>query len=332
MDGAPTTLLDISGLSVEFSGGGRTARVLNDVALTVAANETLGIVGESGCGKSMTALAILRLVPSPPGRITGGRIVFGGEDLLQAPEQRLRDVRGHRIGMIFQEPMTSLNPVLTIGDQLSETLIKHLKLDARAARARSIELLKAVGIPAPERRVDEYPHQLSGGMRQRVMIAMAIGCEPQLLIADEPTTALDVTVQAQIFELLRELRARSGMGLILITHDMGVIAEMTDRVAVMYGGRVVEEAPTGEILSAPAHPYTRGLIACVPDLDAEEVLDADLLEIAGMVPSVWDLPKGCPFADRCAEAMPRCVAEMPPTTVVATGHRVACWLNEGTNS
>ncbi|HQS16293.1 ABC transporter ATP-binding protein [Reyranella sp.] len=330
MDGAPTTLLDISGLSVEFSGGGRTARVLNDVALTVAANETLGIVGESGCGKSMTALAILRLVPSPPGRITGGRIVFGGEDLLQAPEQRLRDVRGHRIGMIFQEPMTSLNPVLTIGDQLSETLIKHLKLDARAARARSIELLKAVGIPAPERRVDEYPHQLSGGMRQRVMIAMAIGCEPQLLIADEPTTALDVTVQAQIFELLRELRARSGMGLILITHDMGVIAEMTDRVAVMYGGRVVEEAPTADILSAPAHPYTRGLIACVPDLDAEEDSGADLLEIAGMVPSVWDLPKGCPFADRCAEAMPRCVAEMPPTSVLSAGHRVACWLQEGT--
>ncbi|WP_422029796.1 ABC transporter ATP-binding protein [Reyranella sp.] len=332
MTGAGAPLLEISGLSVEFTGGGRTARVLNEVALTVAANETLGIVGESGCGKSMTALAILRLVPSPPGRITGGRIVFEGEDLLQAPEQRLRDVRGHRIGMIFQEPMTSLNPVLTIGDQLSETVIKHLKLDARAARARSIELLKAVGIPAPERRVDEYPHQLSGGMRQRVMIAMAIGCEPRLLIADEPTTALDVTVQAQIFELLRELRARSGMGLILITHDMGVIAEMTDRVAVMYGGRVVEEAPTADILSAPAHPYTRGLIACVPDLDAEEVLDADLLEIAGMVPSVWDLPKGCPFADRCAEAMPRCVAEMPPTTVVAAGHRVACWLNEAASS
>jgi peptide/nickel transport system ATP-binding protein len=328
MDGAATTLLDISGLSVEFRGGDRTARVLNDVALTVAANETLGIVGESGCGKSMTALAILRLVPSPPGRIAGGRILFEGEDLLQASEPRLRDVRGHRIGMIFQEPMTSLNPVLTIGDQLSETLIKHLKLDPRAARARSIELLKAVGIPAPERRVDEYPHQLSGGMRQRVMIAMAIGCEPRLLIADEPTTALDVTVQAQIFELLRELRARSGMGLILITHDMGVIAEMTDRVAVMYGGRVVEEAPTGEILSAPAHPYTRGLIACVPDLDAEEASGADLLEIAGMVPSVWDLPKGCPFADRCAQAMSRCTLEMPPTTVLTADHRVACWLHE----
>jgi peptide/nickel transport system ATP-binding protein len=332
MDGAAMTLLDISGLSVEFRGGGRTARVLNDVTLTVAANETLGIVGESGCGKSMTALAILRLVPSPPGRITGGRIVFEGEDLLQASEPRLRDVRGHRIGMIFQEPMTSLNPVLTIGDQLSETLIKHLKLDARAARGRSIELLKAVGIPAPERRVDEYPHQLSGGMRQRVMIAMAIGCEPRLLIADEPTTALDVTVQAQIFELLRELRARRGMGLILITHDMGVIAEMTDRVAVMYGGRVVEEAPTGEILSAPAHPYTRGLIACVPDLDAEVAPEEDLLEIAGMVPSVWDLPKGCPFADRCAEAMTRCRSEMPPAIVLSAGHRVACWLHAGSVS
>ena len=324
MEGA--NLLEISGLSVEFRGGDRTARVLNDVALTVAANETLGIVGESGCGKSMTALAILRLVPSPPGRIAAGRIVFEGEDLLQASDARLREVRGNRIGMIFQEPMTSLNPVLTIGDQLSETLIKHLKLDARAARGRAIELLKAVGIPAPERRVDEYPHQLSGGMRQRVMIAMAIGCEPRLLIADEPTTALDVTVQAQIFDLLRELRSRSGMGLILITHDMGVISEMTDRVAVMYGGRVVEEAATGDILSAPAHPYTQGLIACVPDLDAADDADAELPEIAGRVPSVWDLPVGCPFADRCPEVTPRCRTEMPPTIDLTVGHRVACWL------
>ncbi len=327
MDGAPSSLLEIRDLSVEFhgGGGGRTARVLNDVSLAVGADETLGIVGESGCGKSMTALAILRLVPSPPGRISAGRIVFQGEDLLQAPDGRMRDIRGHRIGMIFQEPMTSLNPVLTVGDQLSETLIKHLRLDRRAARARAIDLLKAVGIPAPEHRVDEYPHQLSGGMRQRVMIAMAIGCEPQLLIADEPTTALDVTVQAQIFDLLRELRTRRRMGLILITHDMGVIAEMTDRVAVMYGGRVVEEAPTDTILAAPAHPYTRGLIACVPDLDDEVVPGTSLTEIPGMVPSVWDLPAGCPFADRCPEVLPRCRVDMPPTSEPAPGHRVACW-------
>jgi peptide/nickel transport system ATP-binding protein len=327
MDGVPrSSLLEIRDLSVEFhGGGGRTARVLNDVSLAVAADETLGIVGESGCGKSMTALAILRLVPSPPGRISAGRIVFQGEDLLQAPDGRMRDIRGHRIGMIFQEPMTSLNPVLTVGDQLSETLIKHLRLDRRAARVRAIDLLKAVGIPAPEHRIDEYPHQLSGGMRQRVMIAMAIGCEPQLLIADEPTTALDVTVQAQIFDLLRELRTRRRMGLILITHDMGVIAEMTDRVAVMYGGRVVEEAPTDTILAAPAHPYTRGLIACVPDLDDEVAPGTSLTEIPGMVPSVWDLPEGCPFADRCPEVLPRCRVDMPPTSEPAPGHRVACW-------
>ena len=321
-----SAILEVRDLHTRFNTLDGVVRAVDGVSFDVARGETLGIVGESGCGKSMTALAILRLVPSPPGRIAAGRIVFEGEDLLQASDARLREVRGNRIGMIFQEPMTSLNPVLTIGDQLSETLIKHLKLDARAARGRAIELLKAVGIPAPERRVDEYPHQLSGGMRQRVMIAMAIGCEPRLLIADEPTTALDVTVQAQIFDLLRELRSRSGMGLILITHDMGVISEMTDRVAVMYGGRVVEEAATGDILSAPAHPYTQGLIACVPDLDAADDADAELPEIAGLVPSVWDLPVGCPFADRCPEVTPRCRTEMPPTIDLTVGHRVACWL------
>lgn len=325
-------LLSVRDLSVAFTQGGHTTTAVDHVSFDIAKGETVALVGESGSGKSVSALSVLKLLQYPAASHPSGEILFGGKDLMRLDERELRKVRGNAITMIFQEPMTSLNPVLTVGDQLSETLIKHLKLDARAARGRSIELLKAVGIPAPERRVDEYPHQLSGGMRQRVMIAMAIGCEPRLLIADEPTTALDVTVQAQIFELLRELRARSGMGLILITHDMGVIAEMTDRVAVMYGGRVVEEAPTADILSAPAHPYTRGLIACVPDLDAEEALGADLLEIAGMVPSVWDLPKGCPFADRCAKAMPRCVAEMPPTTVLAAGHRVACWLHEGVAS
>ncbi|MBN9267347.1 MAG: ABC transporter ATP-binding protein, partial [Hyphomicrobium sp.] len=225
-------LLRIEGLSVEFGSGDNLARVLNDVAFEMKPCETLGIVGESGCGKSMTALAIMRLVPNPPGRISAGRIVLGGEDLLQATDARMRDIRGNRIAMIFQEPMTSLNPVFTVGSQIAESLTLHLGLSGAAARARGVELLKAVGIPSPEQRFDAYPHQLSGGMRQRVMIAMAIACEPELLIADEPTTALDVTVQAQIFDLLRSIQQARGMGLILITHDMGVIAEMTDRVVV----------------------------------------------------------------------------------------------------
>ena len=318
-------LLAVDGLTVEFAAGRRTARVLSGVSLTVARGETLGIVGESGCGKSMTALAILRLVPSPAGNISAGSVRLHGEVLLAASDARIRDVRGNRIAMIFQEPMTALNPVFTVGDQIAEGLGRHLGLAAGPARARAIELLAAVGIPAPGQRVDEYPHQLSGGMRPRVMIAMAIACEPELLIADEPTTALDVTVQAQIFDLLAALQAERGMGLILITHDMGVIAEMTDRVAVMYGGRVVEEGLTADILERPRHPYTSGLIACVPDLDADDGDTSELVEIPGVVPSVWELQAGCPFADRCAEVAHRCRIEMPPSVPVALGHRVACW-------
>lgn len=321
-------LLSVEGLCVEFRGGRGTARVLNGVDLTVRAGETLGIVGESGSGKSMTALALLRLVPDPPGRISAGRVLFESEDLLTLSNTRMRDVRGNKISMIFQEPMTSLNPVFTVGAQICETLTRHLGLKGRPAQERAIRLLQDVGIPAPEQRFREYPHQLSGGMRQRVMIAMAIACEPALLIADEPTTALDVTVQAQIFDLLREIQQRRRMAMLLITHDMGVIAETADRVAVMYGGRVVEEGATRDVLDRPLHPYTRGLIACIPDLHQDAAERAPLPEIPGLVPSVWDLQRGCPFADRCGEALPRCRDEMPPTQEL-DGRRVACWQRGG---
>ncbi|MDX2203603.1 MAG: ABC transporter ATP-binding protein [Hyphomicrobiaceae bacterium] len=317
-------LLSVEGLCVDFEGTRGIARVLSGVSLSVAAGETLGIVGESGSGKSMTALAILRLVPDPPGRISRGRIVFAGEDLAGVSPQRMREIRGNKISMIFQEPMTSLNPVFTVGAQICETLALHLGLRGEAARRRAVELLKDVRIPAAEERFGEYPHQLSGGMRQRVMIAMAMACEPALLIADEPTTALDVTVQAQIFDLLRDIQRSRGMGLILITHDMGAIAEMADRVAVMYGGRVVEEGATRDVLERPQHPYTRGLVACVPDLDAEFPERRALTEIPGLVPSIWELQEGCPFADRCAETMLSCRTAMPPDARVAD-RRVACW-------
>lgn len=328
MGRAEPPLLLVEDLCVEFRGAAGIARVLNGVTLSVARGETLGIVGESGSGKSMTALAILRLVPSPPGRIGAGRVWFEDEDLLEASDSRIRDVRGNRISMIFQEPMTSLNPVFTVGAQICETLTRHLALRGQAARVRAIELLKAVGIPAAEQRFLEYPHQLSGGMRQRVMIAMAVACEPALLIADEPTTALDVTVQAQIFDLLRQIQADRGMGLILITHDMGAIAEMADRVAVMYGGRVVEEGRTEDILACPEHPYTQGLVACVPDLGTDDLDHQPLREIPGVVPSIWQLQTGCPFADRCPETLDRCRAEMPPLAIVAH-RRVACWQRTG---
>ena len=321
-------LLSVEDLCVDFEGARGTARVLNRVSLSVDAGETLGIVGESGSGKSMTALAILRLVPDPPGRIAAGRIVFAGEDLLAAGAPHIRDIRGNKISMIFQEPMTSLNPVFTVGAQITETLTRHLGLRGEAARRRAIELLKDVRIPAAQTRFGEYPHQLSGGMRQRVMIAMAMACEPALLIADEPTTALDVTVQAQIFDLLREIQRARGMGLILITHDMGAIAEMADRVAVMYGGRVVETGATRDVLEYPRHPYTKGLIACVPDLDAHAHTRQLLTEIPGIVPSVWDLQQGCPFADRCGEVAEHCRDAMPPT-LGTPGRTVACWQRTG---
>ena len=315
MSGA--ALLEVSDLRVEFSTRSGKALVLNGVAFEIRRGETLCVVGESGCGKSMTALALLRLIPFPPGRISHGQVRFQGEDLLGVGEDRMRDVRGNRISMIFQEPMTSLNPVFTVGEQIGESLRLHAGLDAAAARRRSVEMLQQVGIPAPERRVDEYPHQLSGGMRQRVMIAMALACRPDILIADEPTTALDVTVQAQIFDLLRDLQREKGTAILLITHDMGAVAEMADRVIVMYAGRVIEQGTAEQVLSEPGHPYTRGLIDCLPELGASLVEErAELVEIEGMVPSFFELASGCAFRDRCPYAMPVCAAEVPPMLAV----------------
>lgn len=327
-------LLKVDNLRVEFKTRRGNALVLNGVDFEIRGGETLCVVGESGCGKSMTALALLRLIPSPPGRISAGRVMFQGEDLVGASMERMREVRGNRISMIFQEPMTSLNPVLTVGDQIGESLRLHAGLDANAARARAIEMLQQVGIPAPEKRVDEYPHQLSGGMRQRVMIAMALACRPDILIADEPTTALDVTVQAQIFDLLRELQREKGTAILLITHDMGAVAEMADRVMVMYAGRVIEQGTAAQVLGAPGHPYTRGLIDCLPELGSSMNAKTDgdrveLAEITGVVPSIWELGSGCAFRERCPQALPRCASEVPPLFELdgGTGHGAACWLH-----
>ncbi|MDI9332538.1 MAG: ABC transporter ATP-binding protein [Alphaproteobacteria bacterium] len=325
-------LLKVENLQVEFNTRRGKAMVLNGVNLDIHAGETLCVVGESGCGKSMTALALLRLIPSPPGKISGGRVLFQGEDLVLASEDRMREVRGNRISMIFQEPMTSLNPVFTVGDQIGESLQLHAGLDAAAARGQAINMLKQVGIPAPERRVDEYPHQLSGGMRQRVMIAIALACRPDILIADEPTTALDVTVQAQIFDLLRELQRDRGTAILMITHDMGAVAEMADRVMVMYAGRVIEQGTTSQVFGQPGHPYTQGLINCLPELGSSlQDERTDLAEIAGMVPSIWELGKGCAFRERCTRAMEICAHEAPPMFTMANSsseapHVTACWL------
>ncbi len=322
-------LLSVDGLTVEFAmRDGSTARVINGLSFDLNAGETLGIVGESGCGKSMTALAIMRLIPSPPGRIAQGQIRLEGDDLVGADETRMRQIRGKDISMVFQEPMTSLNPVYTIGDQIAETVRLHEGLGRKDARARAIEMLRAVAIPAAQTRVDDYPHQLSGGMRQRVMIAMALACRPKVLIADEPTTALDVTVQAQIFDLLKELQEQTNTAIILITHDMGAIAEMAQRVLVMYAGCKAEEATVDDVLDSPQHPYTRGLISCVPHLSADPpVTPEPLMEIPGVVPSVAELSrKGCSFAPRCSAAMAQCGQQTPPPVRVSESHEVACWL------
>lgn len=321
-----TPVLQVDGLSLEFRTRGRAAEVLSDVSFDLHPGETLCLVGESGCGKSMTALAIMRLIP-PLARIGAGHVRLRGADLAMHDDEAMRRVRGNNISMIFQEPMTALNPVYTVGDQIGEPLRQHQGLSRRQARERAIEMLKSVGIPLPERRVDDYPHQLSGGMRQRVMIAIALACDPDVLIADEPTTALDVTVQAQIFDLLREQQARRGTAVLLITHDMGAVSEMADRVVVMYGGRVVEQGSVGQILAQPRHPYTQGLIACLPELDREPGDDRpDLPEIPGVVPSVWERGAGCPFVDRCKHAMARCSREFPPMTLLDGGQGVSCWL------
>jgi len=324
-------LLSVQNLCVEFKTRAGVVRVIDDLSFDLAPGETLGLVGESGCGKSMTSLAIMGLIPSPPGYIAKGQILLNNEDLISAPESRLRQIRGNEISMIFQEPMTSLNPVFSIGEQIAEAVRLHQGLDREAALQRALEMLRAVHIPAPEQRLREYPHQLSGGMRQRIMIAMALACNPTLLIADEPTTALDVTVQAQIFDLLQESQQQTGAAIILITHDMGVIAEMVQRVVVMYAGRKVEEGPVEVILENPAHPYTQGLIRCVPHIDPDPQLERPpLLEIPGVVPALSELGQGCPFAPRCAHVMSRCHESMPVQTQVSERHQVACWLQEHT--
>ncbi len=320
-------LLDIDGIVVDFSTRAGDARVLDHVSLDVAEGEILGIVGESGCGKSMTALSIMGLVPQPPGRLTSGSIRLAGRELVGLPESELCDIRGKEIGMIFQEPMSSLNPVLTVGEQIAESVRLHEGASPRAAMARAVEMLRAVEIPEADLRAKAYPHQLSGGMRQRVMIAIALACRPRVLIADEPTTALDATVQAQIFDLLQDLQRDMGTAIVLITHDMGAVAELADRVAVMYAGRVVEKGAVGTVLSDPRHPYTRGLIACVPHLEPDPpAVRAPLLEIPGVVPALTDLGRGCAFAPRCGSRIARCDAEKPPLEAMDGGHLTACWV------
>ncbi|MEH6526950.1 MAG: ABC transporter ATP-binding protein [Sneathiella sp.] len=319
-------MLSIKNLVVDFKTRAGNARVLNHVSLELLNGEILGIVGESGCGKSMTALSVMGLVPSPPGNVTGGSISLEGEELTTASNKRMREIRGGIISMIFQEPMTSLNPVFNVGDQIAECVLLHEDVTKAEAWQRAVEMLTKVGIPEPEMRASSYPHELSGGMRQRVMIAMALSCHPRVLIADEPTTALDVTVQAQIFDLLKDLQKETGTAIIMITHDMGAIAELADRVAVMYAGHIIESGPTNEILTNPQHPYTRGLIACVPHLeDNPSEVRPYLSEIKGVVPSLIDLGKGCAFADRCAYKTPECEEQQPLIEAVAEGHSVACY-------
>jgi peptide/nickel transport system ATP-binding protein len=324
MNAAGKPLLEVEGLKTWFYTRDGVVRAVDGVSFDVQPGETVAMVGESGCGKSVTSLSILRLIASPPGRTIAGRITFEGRDLLALPEEEMRKVRGNEISMIFQEPMTSLNPVLTIGRQIAETLTVHRGLSRGDAMARAVEMLKLVNIPEPESRTDQYPHQLSGGMRQRVMIAMALACGPKLLIADEPTTALDVTIQAQILDLMRELKARTGAAILLITHDLGVVAEMAQRVFVMYAGRKVEEAPVAELFARPRHPYTRGLLASIPRLGAAAARKR-LAEIPGVVPSLREAIPGCVFAPRCAYATERCRREYPPLERKADGHFVACW-------
>jgi peptide/nickel transport system ATP-binding protein len=318
-------LLEVENLQTHFNTPDGVVRAVEGVSLHVNAGETLAVVGESGCGKSVTAMSILRLIQEPPGKIKGS-IRFEGRDLLQLSEPEMRDIRGNAISMIFQEPMTSLNPVLTVGHQIGETVQLHQGMNARDAEQKAIDMLTLVGIPAPVRRVREYPHQLSGGMRQRVMIAMALACNPRLLIADEPTTALDVTIQAQILDLMRDLKTRLGSAIMLITHDLGVVAEMAERVVVMYAGRKVEEAPVLEIFAHPLHPYTRGLLGSVPILGSSmrDGGRTKLAEIPGLVPSLRQKIIGCPFAGRCPMTTDLCREVAPAFEAKAPDHAAAC--------
>jgi len=316
------TLLEVSGLSVRFASQGRVVHAVEDVSFSLDAGRTLGVVGESGSGKSVTALALMRLVQAPPGRIAAGRILFEGRDILAMDGEAVRKLRGREIAMIFQDPMTSLNPVLTIGRQLTEVLETHLGLDARRARHQAVDLMKLVGIPSAESRLDDYPHRFSGGMRQRVMIAMAVACRPKLLIADEPTTALDVTIQAQILDILANLQKELGMALLLITHDLGVVAGLADRIAVMYGGRIVEEGPTDALFGDPRMPYTIGLLGSIPRLDRAD--ERRLTPIAGRPPESLGASDNCRFAPRCPHAAAICAAQPPPFRAIDADRRARC--------
>jgi peptide/nickel transport system ATP-binding protein len=319
-------LLEIRGLKTHFVTDDGMVQAVDDVDLTILRGETVSMVGESGCGKTVTAMSVLKLVPMPPGRIVAGQILWQGRDLVPLPADQMDRIRSKEIAMIFQEPMTSLNPVYTVGEQIAEVIRRHEGLGRRAALTKTIEMLGLVQIPNPQRRVHDYPHQFSGGMRQRVMIAMALSCHPKLLIADEPTTALDVTIQAQILELLQDMKSRFGMAILLITHAMGVVAETAQRVAVMYAGRVIEDAPVELLFSHPRHPYTQGLIRSIPRVDAAATRKSRLEAIAGVVPNLLDPPPGCRFAPRCRYATAICSEAIPPLREIEPGHKVACVL------
>ena len=320
-------LLVVENLKTYFFTEGGVVKAVDDISYDVHEGETLAIVGESGCGKSIGALSLMRLVPTPPGRIVSGRVLFDDEDLLTMSDEEMRNIRGNRIAMIFQEPMTSLNPVLTIGRQITESLELHLKMNKEAAQDRATELLDMVGIPDPESRLNQYPHQFSGGMRQRVMIAIAMSCNPRLLLADEPTTALDVTIQAQILELVKDLSIKQGTAVIIITHNLGVVARYADRVNVMYAGKLIERGTAMDIYENPQHPYTQGLLNSVPRLDEDR--KGHLESIDGMPPDLMDLPSGCAFQPRCKLAVARCLEEIPPLMPVSDGHTAACWVTSG---
>ena len=320
-----SALLEVKGLKTRFYTQDGVVHAVNGISYTLDEGETLGIVGESGCGKSVSVLSLLRLIPEPPGKIVGGEALFEGRDLLKMDPEELRHVRGRKIAMVFQDPMTSLNPVLTIGQQVGEALELHLGMSKREARKRTIELLEMVGIPEAAERVDDYPHQFSGGMRQRVMIAMALSCNPMILIADEPTTALDVTIQAQIIDLVKRLQDEIGMAVIWITHDLGVVAGLVEKVIVMYAGHIVERASVKDLYHDPRHPYTIGLLGSVPRLD--EKRKRRLFSMKGLPPDLINLPPCCPFAPRCDYVIDRCLKEMPPLEPVAPGHEIACWVD-----
>jgi len=319
-------LIEVKGLKIDFTIEGVPRRIIDDISFELYRGEVLGVVGESGSGKSVTAKSILRLIRNPPGKIVGGEILFDGTDILQMDIDNLMKIRGNTISMIFQEPMSSLNPVFTCGDQIKEGVRLHQKMNSKAARQKTIDLLKMVGIQMPEQRVDSYPHELSGGMRQRIMIAMALSCSPQLLIADEPTTALDPTIQAQILDLIRKIREKIGMSVMYITHDLGVVAETCDRVMVMYAGRIVEKTNVTELFTNPSHPYTQGLLKAIPRLNAKR---EHLYVIRGMVPHFADMPFGCSFHPRCPYAHDKCVEEKPTLSEIKEGHLAACWKIQG---